>query len=68
MPPEFDIWHTLNHRGNTECTIRFIEKVVVPDVNTFKEEKHYPNQAALVIFDNFTGHTSKVIQELLEQN
>ena len=68
MPPEFDIWHTPNHWGNIECTIRFIEQVVVPYVNAFREEKHCPNQAALVIFDNFTGHTSEAIQELLEQN
>ena len=68
MPPRFDIWHTPNHWGNTERTIHFIEKVVVPYVNAFREEKHCPNQAALVTFDNFTGHTSEAIQELLEQN
>ena len=30
MPPEFDIWHTPNHWGNTECTICFIEKWLFP--------------------------------------
>ena len=33
FPPQFDIWHTPNHRANTNTTLRLISIVVLPYIN-----------------------------------
>ena len=68
FPPEFDIWHTQNHWANEETTLRFIECIIIPYVQSMLAKNNTPDQGALVIFDVFKGHMGEAVQTLLEEN
>lgn len=68
FPAEFDIFHNPNHWANEECTIRFIEKVILPYVKATRLKLGLPNQTAMVIFDVFRGQTTAAVCNILEEN
>ena len=68
FPTGFDIWHTINHWSNRECTIRFITNVIVPYIRQTRERLSKPEVPALVIFDAFSGHKGVEIYSLLDEH
>ena len=53
FPSGFDVWHSPNHWANEETTLRFIEKIIIPFINTVRSKQGTPEQKALVIYDVF---------------
>ena len=68
FPTEFSIYHNPNYWANEECALRFIEKIILPNVKTTREKLSKPNQKAMVIFDVFKGQTTAAVCNLLEEN
>ena len=48
--------------------LQYITKIIVLYVETMRESLGDPEQAALVIMDNFKGQMTPAINELLEAN
>ena len=59
---EFDVWNTPNHWANEDTTIRFIQRIILPYVQSVRAKNNTPDQAALVIFDVFKGHMGEAVQ------
>ena len=63
FPPGWHITQSKNHWSNADTTVEYIENIVLPYVESNRED---PDKAAVIIMDNFKGQiTSKVI-DLLE--
>ena len=65
-------WHitcTLNHWSNEEKTKEYIQKVILPYVESKRKELNLPQHfPALAIFDVFKGQTTREVFQLLEDN
>ena len=51
FPNAFDVFHTPSHWTNEDTCERFTEKILLPYVNQIRQEKHLPDQLALLIMD-----------------
>lgn len=58
-PSGFDVWHTPNHWANEETTMQFTNNIILSYVKAVRAKNDTPDQGALVIFDNFKGHTGE---------
>ena len=46
--------------------IEYIETIIIPYVESYREFLNDPDQAALVIMDNFKGQVTSAVNNLLE--
>ena len=46
--------------------IEYIETIIIPYVESYREYLNDPDQAALVIMDNFKGQVTSAVNNLLE--
>ena len=68
-PSGWDIWHSENHWSNEDTMKRYLLKVVVPYLNTKRQELHLASShPALAIFDCFKGQTTPEFLLLLEEH
>ena len=69
FPPDFAIWHTPNHWANGNTTVRYINTIIVPYVNSVRERMELaPNHPAIVMFDSFRGHKGNEVEDVLKEN
>ena len=69
FPAEIDVWHSPKHWSNGELTRRFIEKVIIPYVQSAREINSLPSDyPALAVFDCFSGHSTDEVTDVLETN
>ena len=46
--------------------IEYIETIIIPFVESYREFLDDPNQSAVVIMDNFKGHVTTAVNNLLD--
>ena len=67
--PDWDVWHSPNHWSDEDTMERYIQKIIIPSVNSKREmlklQKQHP---ALAIIDCFKGQTTSRILSLLREN
>ena len=68
FPDDWNITHSANHWSNENTMIEYIEEVIVPYVESVRQELQVSQQAAMAIFDNFKGQITKKVLDELEQN
>ena len=69
FPKSWDITCTPNHWCNEKTTIRYIQNILIPYLQTKRQELSLPETfPALMIFDEFTGQTTDQVLEFLEKN
>ena len=66
FPKDWHVTHSPKHWSTEETMIQYINEVIVPYVESQRGALEDPNQAALVIIDNFKGQVTAAINELLE--
>ena len=68
-PSDWDVTYTPNHWSNEEKMREYIKHIIVPFVNSKRNELKLPSdQPALAIFDVFRGQQTQSIMDLLEEN
>ena len=67
FPTDWDITHNEKHWSNEITMIRYIENVIVPFVESVREELGEEEKPALAIFDHFKGQLTESITALLDQ-
>ena len=60
-------FHTPNHLANEATCLRFFQKILFPYGEKVREVIEAPDQKALLIMDNFSGHITDGIIEKLEE-
>ena len=68
FPDDWNITHSANHWSNENTMIEYIEEVIVPYVESVRQELQVSQQAAMAIFHNFKGQITKKVLDELEQN
>ena len=70
FPEEWDIFHTENHWSNSSSMLRFVDKIIIPYVESIREKLPLAraNQYALCIFDVFAAHRNPELIEKLKEN
>ena len=67
FPPEWDITHSQKHWSNETTMIQYIEKIIVPYINS-AQQAFQDDTPALIIIDNFKGQITSSVTSLLEEN
>ena len=67
FPPVWDITHSPKHWSNETTMIQYIEKIIVPYVNSVRESIG-TDTPAVIIMDNFKGQVTTAVNSLLEAN
>ena len=67
FPPEWDIIHSQKHWSNEATMIQYIEKIIVPYIQSTRAALE-DDSPALVIMDNFKGQVTSTVTNLLEEN
>ena len=68
FPKEFDVTFTPNHWSNEEKSKQLLDNVIFPYLKK-KHELGLPgDQKSLLIYDVFTGQTTKNIKEYIQEN
>ncbi|KAJ8313477.1 LOW QUALITY PROTEIN: hypothetical protein KUTeg_008970, partial [Tegillarca granosa] len=68
FPSSFDITHSENHWANAETMAEYINKIIVPYIDSVKDEKDFSiRQKSLVIFDCFRGQITDEFLSLLNK-
>lgn len=65
FPSGWNITHAPKHWSNEETMIEYIEKIIVPYMESMRDEEDRPG---LVIMDNFKGQVTPKINAMLEAN
>ena len=69
FPSDWHLTTTPNHWSNENTMISYIEKVIVPYVESKRKELQLPPTfPALMLFDHFSGQTSQVIFDTLKKH
>ena len=69
FPKEFDVTFTPNHWSNEEKSKQLLDNVIFPYLKKKKYDLGLPgDQKSLLIYDVFTGQTTKNIKEYIEEN
>ena len=72
--PNFEFSETFSlsvnpkHFSNTQESVKVIEEVVLPYVETQRKKLNNPKQAAVLIFDVFRGQMTEEVTDLLKKN
>ena len=66
FPKDWHVTHSPKHWSTEETMVHYIKEIIVPYVESQRDALGDPNQAALVIMDNFTGQVTTTINQLLE--
>ena len=67
FPLEWDITHSPKHWSNEATMIQYIEKIIIPYINSTREAFE-DDTPALIIMDNFKGQITSSVTNLLEAN
>ncbi|KAJ8320404.1 hypothetical protein KUTeg_001991 [Tegillarca granosa] len=68
FPSSFNITHSENHWANAETMAEYINKIIVPYIDSVKDEKDFSiRQKSLVIFDCFRGQITDEFLSLLNK-
>ena len=69
FPKEFDVTFTPNHWSNEGKSKQLLDNVIFPYLKKKKYDLGLPgDQKSLLIYDVFTGQTTKNIKEYIEEN
>ena len=70
FPTEWHVTQTANHWSNEDTMLEYIDKIIVPYVESKRKELNLPdNYPALALFDHFSGQiTSKIFSKLDSNN
>ena len=69
FPKEFDVTFTQNHWSNEGKSKQLLDNVIFPYLKKKKYDLGLPgDQKSLLIYDVFTGQTTKNIKEYIEEN
>ena len=69
FPDNWDIWHSSSHWSTQDTVERFVDKVIVPYVQTQRDLLGLPAmQKALLIFDVFAAHRVESVLSKLDEN
>ena len=69
FPDGWDVYHSSNHWSNEQTMIRYIEKIVIPYMDSIREGNgNAANRKGLCIFDVFAAHKCPTVLEKLLSN
>lgn len=69
FPDDWDVTHTENHWANKDTSFRYLDKIIVPNVNKVRDELDLPlRQKALIILDFFSAQLFEEFRERLSQS
>lgn len=68
FPCDWHVTHSPKHWSTEQTMLDYITNIIVPYIEAKREVMEDPEQAALVIMDNFKGQVTPAINELLEAN
>ena len=69
FPDNWDIWHSSSHWSTQDTVEWFVDKVIVPYVQTQRDSLGLPEtQKALLTFDVFAAHRVESVLSKLEEN
>lgn len=66
FPAGWLVSHSPKHWSTEETMIEYIEIIIIPYVESYREFLNDPNQSAVVIMDNFKGQVTTAVNNLLD--
>ena len=66
LPPDWSVTHSKNRWSNEETTIEYLNDIIIPYVEAIRCD--VGDKPALLILDNFKGHSTDAVINLLEAN
>ena len=67
FPSTWHITHSPNHWANEDTMLWYIDNIIVPHVERVREEVGV-EKTALMVMDNFKGHTTTQVTNCLEES
>ena len=68
FPDEFSLSCNPKHYSNTEESLKLIDEILLPYINSQRKILQNPNQEALLIMDVFRGQITDVVTDCLKEN
>ena len=68
FPESFSLSANPKHVSNTKESIKVVEEIIVPYVESQRKKLQNPDQAALLILDVFHGQITKDVTTLLDEH
>ena len=68
FPDEFSLSCNPKHYSNTEESLKLIDEILLPYINSQRKIIQNPNQEALLIMDVFRGQITDVVTDCLKEN